>query len=111
MKNKVKWLIGLSLVLAACASTVATVTDGIQTATGFAQATPEAPRNLPDKFEQIAGVDQVPLPQDGPGVWRFYDEQAQVVCYIYGANRVEGGNSQSWSGMSCLPASQTELGK
>jgi hypothetical protein len=61
----------------------------------------------------------LPGPDDGGGVWRFYDKDAQVVCYVYGsaggvAPAGLGGSQDvkvSYSGLSCLPVSQTSLGK
>lgn len=119
-----RWLFTLTFILVACTATVTSPTIEVTVSTSTAGASPEiqatstpiaAPRDLPDGFEQIAGVDDLPLVQDGPGLWRLYDEEAQVVCYLYGANynQVTGGqaNGWNWSGLSCLPAHETELGK
>jgi hypothetical protein len=51
------------------------------------------------------------------GVWRFYDQEAQVVCYVYKDTEGTGGiggvpfQALPYSGMSCLPINQTALGK
>lgn len=118
-------LLSLAFLLVACTAAVTSPTVEVRVSTSTVGASPELqatatpiapPRDLPDGFEQILGVDEVPLVQDGPGLWRLYDEDAQVVCYLYGANFTEGmgdgsRRNHSWSGLSCLPVSATEFGK
>lgn len=85
--------------------------------TGRAGPTPAATLVLSNKVEKL---DIVGLPSVGigggnnAGVWRFYDQQAQVVCYIYGDWELLATNTTSfptYSGMSCIPVDQTALGK
>lgn len=124
MRARYFWTTVLFLVACSAAVTAPTVqvipsvspVSAQSTTAPSASPTPDI-RTLPSKFEQIGAENDLPLPQDGPGMWRFYDQEAQVVCYVYGATRHEvlGVGTLtadfSWSGLSCLPASQTALGK
>lgn len=52
-----------------------------------------------------AAAPTLPLRQDrvDHNIWRVYDDQADVVCWIY-ANSYQGG-------ISCLPLTATDLDK
>ena len=134
----------IAIILAAACTVAPTITIEIKTTTTSANASPSTEQivtqaiiespivqdpatatikpepittlSLPDKYEKVAGVDEVPLPEEGPGLWRVYDEKAQVVCYVYGVNQLQRTGSgegfmQSWSGLSCLSVANTSLGK
>ena len=102
-------VVAVILLLATSACGLGTGTVFTPTEPPIVQSTPEptitpspTPIDLPDTVQLV--TDQVPVPP-GRGLWRVYDEEAQVVCYIYGAN----SDTLAWSGLSCLPVSQTAL--
>jgi hypothetical protein len=124
------------LVLAACASPAANPTAApaatlapVPTHTPHSKYTPAA--TLVPVSQSVAPAATVVLSDtaqriqvqglSGPdvsyGVYRFFDPQAQVVCYVYRDTAGTGGigglpfQTLTFSGMSCLPVSQTTLGK
>jgi len=64
--------------------------------------------NLSKAPVQIYNARDVPV---GSGIYRVFDPEAQVICYVY--NYQLGGypqaTSTTYSGISCLPVSETNL--
>lgn len=129
MRNRLMW--SFVLLLVACSTAIAAPTIEVRPSVAPVAADTSAPAaasatspqtaaptaaptastvKLPDMFERIADKDHVP-PGGVTGMYRFYDQQAQVVCWIYGADQQFTGGDVAYSGMSCLPANQTALGK